>query len=118
MIVIKQLTKDADKLLCIFYKDYLSKVKSGLSKSSSSCFGNSDEITAKYLPDWHPEDTADICWELHKAGYAVCSRGDDIANDVTLTREAIVYMENRFKNGINDVTDFISKFFPLIPPLK
>lgn len=112
MIVIKQLTKDADKLLCILYKDYLSKEKMGLSKSNSSYFGDSDEITAKYLPEWHPEDTAEICWELHKAGYTLCSPGDDIANNVTLTREAIVYMENRFKNGLNEITDFIAKFIP------
>jgi hypothetical protein len=25
---------------------------------------------------------------------------------------AIIYMENRFKNGLKEVTDFISKFIP------
>ena len=107
-----RLTKDADKLLCILYKDYLIKVKNGLSKSKSSYFGDSNEITTKYLPNCHPEDVAKTCWELHSSGYLTCSSGDDLANHVTFTPNGIAYMENRFKNNLKEVIDCISKFIP------
>ncbi len=107
-----ELTKDMDKLICTLYKNYLIRVKSGESKTNAAYFGNSDEITEKYLPDWHPEDTAQVCWDLYSDGYLICSRGDDIANTVTLTKDALYYMESRFKNGLKEVIDFITKFVP------
>ena len=35
-----------------------------------------------------------------------------IEGSFALNSEAIVYMENRFKNGLIEVTDFIAKFIP------
>lgn len=35
-----------------------------------------------------------------------------IGGNFDLTDNGIVYMENRFVNGLKDVTDFITKFIP------
>ena len=35
-----------------------------------------------------------------------------IEGSFILTSNAIIYMENRFKNGLVELTDFIAKFIP------
>jgi len=107
-----ELTKDADKLLCTLYKEYLERRKSGLSKSDATSFEDSDDIRNQYFPKWSSDDAANVCWELHNAEYVHCCPGDDLANDVELRTEAIIYMENRFKNGLKDVLTFLSNFIP------
>lgn len=110
-ILSTELTKDSYKLLCVLYKDYLEKIKQGHSKSDSSYFGNSDEISTKYFPDSHPEDISNSCWELYRSKYLSCLAGDDIAYEVVITSTGIALMENRFKNNIKEITNFITQFF-------
>lgn len=104
------LTKDSEKLICLLYKDYLEKHKSGLSKSSSNSFGSSHDIHERLCPDWIFEDVDDTCRELSRAGLLHCLWADNIAYHVTLSDSGIIYMENRFKNGLLGVVDFLSKF--------
>ena len=104
------LTKDSEKLLCLLYKDYLEKRKSGLSKSSSNSFGNSHDIHEHLCPDWIFEDVDDTCRELSRVGLLHCLWADNIAYHVALSDSGIIYMENRFKNGLLGVVDFLSKF--------
>ena len=35
-----------------------------------------------------------------------------LSGEFILSTDGIVYMENRFKNGLNEVVDFITKFIP------
>lgn len=101
-----ELTKDADQMLCCLYKEYLNRIKVGNSKISSKDFAveyaNSDEILSK----WHPDDVTATRNELKRAGYLKVF----INGKYQLTNEAIIYMENRFKNNLNALTDFIAKF--------
>jgi len=108
----KSISKDADKLLCTLYKKYLECRKAGQIKDNARCFGDSDDIQREMFPKQYPEDIADTCRELHRKGYLLCTPGDDMANDVILTDVAIVYMENRFKNGLLEVIQFLSHFRP------
>jgi hypothetical protein len=110
MLFEKQISKDADKLICILYKEYLVRREHGLPKNESSIFGDSDEIQQSFLSNKNSSDVADTCWELHNAGYLFCHASDDIANEVTLTNDGIVYMENRFKSNLSEVLKFISLF--------
>lgn len=107
-----QLSKDNDILICSLYKHYLEKVKNGSSKSDARLISSSDELQETLLNTWSKDDVATTCWELHSKGLLECTSGDDIANDIYLTNEGIIYMENRFKNGIIELTDFITKFIP------
>lgn len=99
-----QLTKDADKLACTLYKEYLSKRKSGVSKSDAKYF----ESIVNLLPDWHPDDIDETLSELKRAGFVKRY----VSGDFVLLDDLIIYMENRFKNGLTEVTDFITKFIP------
>ena len=105
------LSKDADRLLCLLYKSYLEKRKEGLSKNESRMFGGSDDIQASFLPLQSVADVDETCRELDRSGCAVVHYADDVAYLVVLSDAAIILMENRFKNGLMGVVDFIAKFF-------
>lgn len=107
-----ELTKDSDKMICVLYKDYLEKRKSGLSKSKSNAFGDSHNIHQNLFPDWIFEDVDDTCRELSRSGLLNCLWADGIAYKVSLSDIGIIYMENRFKSNILSITEFISKFIP------
>lgn len=107
-----RLTKDQEKLLCLLYKDYLEKRKSGKPIRESNYFGDSNDIRNKHLPDWTDDDASDICWDLCRADILYCAPGDNLANEVSLTSNAISMMENRFKDGLMEVIDVISKLVP------
>lgn len=104
------LTKDSDKLICILYKSYLESRKAGESKSIARSFGSSHDIHINLCPDWSFNDVDDTCRELSRAGYLNCLWADNIAYEVYLSDDGIIFMENRFKNRLKDVADFISKF--------
>ena len=106
------LTKDAKVILCLIYKDYLSKRDSGLSKSSANHWGTSHVIHEKLIPKWSFEDVDDTCRELSRAGAIVCNWADNIAYNISISDSGIVYMENRYKNLLHEIADCISKFIP------
>ena len=58
------MTKDADKLICCIYKNYLERRKSGISKSDSKYFEDNFYKSDKYLSSWSNDDIADTLEEL------------------------------------------------------
>lgn len=102
------MTKDADKMLCCLYREYLNRIGIGNSKTSSRDFKSEYVESDEVLSKWHPDDVDTTRNELKRAGYLKVF----ITGNFQLTDDAITYMENRFKNNLNEVTDFISKFIP------
>lgn len=104
------MTKDADKMLCCLYKEYLERVKVGSSKRDARKF--TSEYFSENLPfaDWHPDDVSMVRSELSRNKYLKAN----IIGGVEFTEDGISYMENRFKNNLKELTDFISKL-PSIP---
>lgn len=102
------ITKDADKLACSLYKTYLSRRHDGIDKTNAKYYSYSEIKSLKPFDTWNDDDMKATIAELSRAGlgkmYLGCSF---MANDAF-----IVYMENRFKNGLKEVSDFISKFIP------
>ncbi len=103
-----ELTKDADKLICCIYKEYLEKRKSGVSKSQSKEFDGNFYLNVKTLSRWNSADISDTLQELHDKELIF----KNVIGDFELLDSAISYMENRFKKGLEEITDFISKFIP------
>lgn len=102
----QELTKDADKLICSVYKSFLEKRKAGESKSNAKRFNSNFYQGIKALSSWSQSDISDTLKELKNAGFIKLF----IHGSFELNNDAIIYMENRFVNGLSDVTDFISKF--------
>lgn len=104
------LTRDADKLLCLMYKSYLDKRKINSSKKECNYFGTTYDIHKNLLSDQHFDDVDKLVCELKRKELIVGDSGDNILIEISLSDSAIAYMENRFKNGIKELADFISKF--------
>lgn len=102
------ITKDSQKMICYIYKMYLERRKSGKSKAESRRFNVEFYQSDKALVSWHHSDIADCLMELGRNGYIHMYLGGEFE----LTDTTIVYMENRFQDGINQVLDWISKFIP------
>ncbi len=102
------LTKDADLLVCCIYKEYLSRRKSGISKDDASLFENDISTISDRISSWSKEDISDTLSELKEIAFVKIY----IDGSFKITKELVIYMENRFKNGLTEVIEFISKFIP------
>ncbi len=108
-----QLSRDADYLICLIYKNYLNLRNSGISKAKAKSLGDSPDINSNIVPKWSLEDTEDTCKELIRKGFLNNNPYIHLrCGDMSLSDEGIIYMENRFKNNIKELTDFITKFIP------
>ena len=105
------LTKEQQYLLLSMYKEVLSR-QPALGLDDANYFSSSDEVRNLFSPDSSSDHIASQCWKLSEKGYLFCSRGDDLANDISLTDKTIIYMENRFSKKINAIIDFILKIKP------
>lgn len=102
------LTKDAEKLIVIIYKQYLSRRKQGVSKFNAVDFEIEEVLCLDKVTNWTEDDIEDTLSELHEQDLIEM----DLANNFSLTTKGIVYLENRFKNNLVEVSDFIAKFIP------
>lgn len=103
-----ELTKDADKVICCIYKEYLEKRKSGISKSGAKEFDGNFYRNIKALSKWNSADISDTLQELHDKELIK----KNVIGDFDLLDSSIIYMEKRFKKGLEEITDFVSKFIP------
>lgn len=107
-----ELTKDADKVLCLLYKRYLENRKDSMSKGMAKLFGGSEAIREALNLTMALDDLDDTLRELGRADYLNNLYADDTVVEVEMTDKAIIMMENRFKNGLREVLEFLSKFIP------
>lgn len=104
------LTNEQKRLLISMYKEVLNR-QPALSMENANYFPDSNAVKELFLPELSSDYVSDLCWKLESKGYLCCYPGDDLANYISLTDETIIYMENRFKNGLKDVVAFLSNFF-------
>ena len=104
-----ELTRDAYKLLVLLYKRYLERRSEGVSKSLARRFGNVEDVRCQLLLSDQPDDVLETLRELSRSKMIFCVYGDDSVVFFDLTDQAIIAMENRFRNGVSDVLDFIGK---------
>ena len=101
-----ELTKDAKKVICAAYAVYLEKRKLGVSKSSAKTVQREDVL--KHLPGMSLQDYSETRSEIKRA--LVCTTYCN--GSFVLPDSAIIYMENRYKNGLKDVLSFLAQFIP------
>lgn len=105
------LTKDTDKILCKIYKRYLELRKSGSSKIEATTFLESEAVRIELMPEINKDDFSCAIRELHKVfGIKVFTAGGFVLND-----QVIIYMENRFPEGLNQVLEWLAKIKNAIP---
>jgi hypothetical protein len=109
------LTKDADTLICLLYKQYCQNLKDGVPKAQAKMFGGSEDIQKTIAPKWTLEHVDETCRELSRSGLLECFYADDMVYQTWLTDTGIIYTENRFKDGLDNVLDYLGKIRNLIP---
>ena len=100
---------DTFNMTASMYKEVLNR-QPALSMEDANRFDSSDQLIELFSLNMSSDYVSDLCWKLHSNGYIQCYPGDDLANDISLSDKTIVYMENRFKNGLKDVLSFLSNF--------
>ncbi len=103
------LTNDADYLLCTLYKHYKEQRKNGVSKADAKFMGSSEHIFQTLLSEWTFEDVDETCRELDRADLLQCIYADNIVYLAILEDAAIIYMENRFKNGLSEILENLTR---------
>lgn len=90
------------KVFCTLYKEYLSN-------DNNLYIDNSNDIVDKFFPEISSDKMSDICWNLRSKGLIDCYPGDDLATEISLTSDAIAFMENRFKNNTTNIIKFLTQ---------
>lgn len=104
-----ELTKDSDALICAIYKEYLQRRKSGVPKGDAKSFYGAEKIQKEIVPNWQLADVEETCWELNRKGFLSCRSSNNTIYQAVLQDEAIIYMENRFQNGLSEVLNYLEK---------
>lgn len=100
----QDLTRDGDKLICCLYKMYLEARRNGVDKPDARQFEDGFWNQSGFLIKMPEEDAKDTVFELERAGLVEMYTDGGFK----LTDAAIVYMEQRFANGVKDVLDYIA----------
>lgn len=103
-----QLTKDCQLVLSVLYREYLTRRNHRVPLSDACYFGNGNSIQENFLPDMLPEDVNELCWMLHEKELLHVTPGDDLANNVTLTQDGIIYMEHQTPDKLKNIGDVIT----------
>lgn len=110
-----RLSKDADIMLCLLYKEYCQRIKNGSSNLQAKMFGGAEEVKESFYPKTSLENVNETLNELSRAGIVIGVHGDGIFQDLYLTDLALAKMENRFADGIHDVLDYLAKIRSILP---
>ena len=97
------ISNEADFLLCILYREFLDRRKNEQSRDDAAAFGSCEVIQSEILPEWPTHDIDAALWELHRKGLVDAYPGDNMAMAAILQPDGIVYMENRFKNKLQEL---------------
>lgn len=111
----EKLNKVCDVLLCVLYREYLTRRAHGVPFAQSAHFRDDVSIREDFLPSWPLEDVTDFCGMLRDRGFLVFDEGDDRAIDVELTPEGISLMDDRFHRRVDQVVSYLDKLAALIP---
>lgn len=105
------LTKDADKLICLIYREFLLRREQGVAKRQAKDFAEPRKWPASFQANFCSDDLPEILTELKHAGLVKRY----IYGGFQLEDAGIIYMEQRFPNGISEVLDWLGKIKSAIP---
>lgn len=106
MVDRNDITNDAYNILCVIYRVYLQRRRDGLSKTTAIEFSDYELFRQEHLPKYDKSDFADLIFELKNNELVKLY----VDGGFDLTNNAVILMENRFKNRLSDVIEFVSKF--------
>lgn len=104
----QQLTSMSYKVLCNLYRMYLEKLSKSNNRETSKMFTlnriDTDLFQDNFFSNFTYETLSDYFYELTELGYLDRRY---IGGTFCLTNKGIMEMENRFKNNLKELVDFI-----------
>lgn len=114
MSIEMRLTDEADYMLCVLYDAYKLRRKNGESSSEARLFGGSECIQEDYIQQWPTDDIDDAARELSEKGLASCLFADNTLAEFALERDGIVFMEHRFGDKLDNLSQRIATLRSMI----
>lgn len=108
------LSKDAQELLSVIYKEYLDRINNGISKSKAKILGSGEELHQNFFENWLYDDFIDTMRSLANSGYISNKWASNKIFRSILLDKSIVTMEARFGNDLDKVINFISKIKSIV----
>ena len=105
-----KLTKDADYAMCLIYKAYLDRKSSGMPRNQAKDF-STVQSRESFYSSVAKADFNDCLRELRDAELIRLYRDSGFLLD----NKALLYMENRFPRGIEQLISVLSEFKGAIP---
>ena len=112
----EKLTNEAKYMLCVLYQEYLNRRKIEIPRDDAVMFGDAEHLQTLLFPTWPTHDISSTARELSESGFLSVLFGDNELADAALTKDAIIYMETRFKRGAKNLLSAISELRTIIFP--
>lgn len=109
------ITEEAKSLLKLLYTLYLSRRAEGKGRTKANYFNDSESIQKDYLPSMAADDVTELCFELADAGCIIYCPGNNMANDISLSRDGLVYCEQAFKRNLKILLEWVSDIKGVLP---
>lgn len=103
-----RLSDDADYLLCVLYSEYRQRRKNGELARKAKAFGSSEDIQSGLMPDWPVDDIDEAARELFRNDMVSVLFADGVVYDCSLSSDGIAYMEHRFSDKFDKLTQRIA----------
>lgn len=105
------LTKDQKILLIALYKEFLSR-QPALNPSRANYFVDVESTLPLLGLKFDLDYADDMFLALLERGYIVGNESDLSVDEFGISDKTIIYMENRFKNGLKEIISFLAPFIP------
>lgn len=112
----EKLTNEAKYMLCTLYQEYLARRKRDIPKDDAAVFGGSEQLQESLFSTWPTHDISSVARDLSSSGFLSTLFGDNELVESALTKNAIIYMENRFKQGAGNLLNAIAELRTIIFP--
>jgi len=109
------LTKDADAMICMLYKEYLERREDGQTIEQAKNLTDDIWIQANIIPKLPLDDVTELCRALDSKGLLSVFVADDHAYSVDFSDEGIIYMEHRFERKLQNVLGHIAQLKSIVP---
>lgn len=111
-----ELTNEGKYMLYVMYQEYLGRRNQDIPKDDAMLFGGAEQLQSSLFPAWPTHDISAVARDLSASGFLSTLFGDNELLESSLTKDAIIFMETRFKRNLKNLLGAISELRPIIFP--
>ncbi|MCL1987288.1 MAG: hypothetical protein FWG64_04880 [Firmicutes bacterium] len=104
-----KLTNNANAIISIFYREYLNKVADGVPMSTAINMGGLQAIHERFFIHTSVENIVFGLKELESQKLIEVKAGQKILHNSKLSTLGIIYLEEKFPSGIDDLNQYLTE---------